>query len=217
MCLHRLIKEKSKAVIKNRAVWLYISLSHLSVLYSPSLLPASSVSPLFPTPPHFPVDSHNTRRGCSLLLSPGAREGWSTAQVMRALSSLRLTSRVSSLLTLYVGSSGTDSTTSGRPEVKRDEKGRGQSGGRGLHLNQGLVRHEHHTDTQVHTTRKLRHRKRFFHCNWDAVVSCCRTVQNCNDPDLFPLNEKCLFCAVTLCPRVFCSAIYHYMPHILYV
>lgn len=44
---------------------------------------------------------------------------------MRALLSLRLTFRVSSLLTLYVGSSGTDSTTSGRPEVKRDKKREG--------------------------------------------------------------------------------------------
>lgn len=98
----------------------------------PSHVPLPSTLPLFPqhplppplvpTPLRSPVDSHNTRRACSLLLSPGAREGWSTAQVMRALSSLRLTSRVSSLLTLYVGSSGTDSTTSGRPEVERDEK-----------------------------------------------------------------------------------------------
>lgn len=55
-------------------------------------------------------------------MSPGARDGWSTAQVMRALSSLRLTTRVSSLLTLYVGSSGTGSTTSRRPEVKKDKR-----------------------------------------------------------------------------------------------
>lgn len=44
--------------------------------------------------------SHSTRRACSLLLSPGAREAWSTTQVMKVLSSLRLTSRVSSLLTV---------------------------------------------------------------------------------------------------------------------
>lgn len=108
----------------------------------PPPLPLPPPPPLFPTPLRSPVDSHNTRRACSLLLSPGAREGWSTAQVMRALSSLRLTSRVSSLLTLYVGSSGTDSTTSGRPEVERDEKeGRGPSRGGRLHLNQGLEQH----------------------------------------------------------------------------
>lgn len=206
MCLHCPIKEKSKAEIKNKAVWgFHFPLT--SVLYSPSPPPASSVSPLLPTPPHFPVDSHNTRRACSLLLSPGAREGWSTAQVMRALSSLRLTFRVSSLLTLYVGSSGTDTTTSGRPEVKRDEKGRGQSRGRCLHLNRGTVQHKAQTDTKIHTKHKLRHRKRVFYCNLDVVVSCCTTVQNCSDPHLFPLNEKQLFCAVTLCPWVFCPAI----------
>ena len=74
--------------------------------------------PLPPPPPPFPtgpVDSHSTLRACSLLLSPGVSDGWSTAQVMRALSSSRLTSSVSSLLTLYVGSSGTCSTTLGRP------------------------------------------------------------------------------------------------------
>ncbi len=138
--LHCLIKEKSKAEIKNRAVWgftLHFPLTSACPLLSLSLPSILCIS----TPSHFPVDSHNTRRGCSLLLSPGAREGWSTAQVMRALLSLRLTSRVSSLLTLYVGSSGTGSTTSGRPEVKRDEKGRGQSGGRRLHLNHELVQH----------------------------------------------------------------------------
>lgn len=129
MCLYNLINEKSKAEIKKEKksnlrllfafpfhIALLFSLSSPSTLWLPSFLP---------TPHHFPVDSHNTRRACSLLFSPEMREGWSTAQVMRALLSLRLTFRVSSLLTLYVGSSGTDFTTARRPEVKRDKEREG--------------------------------------------------------------------------------------------
>lgn len=97
--------------------------------YPPVLLLLLLLHPSLPPYPrhhflHFPFDLHKTRRACSLLLSPGAREGWSTAQVMTALSSLRLTSSVSSLLTLYVGLFGMGSTTSGRPEARRDEKRR---------------------------------------------------------------------------------------------
>lgn len=76
--------------------------------FEPCLSPPPTAAAV-PTPQRYtrsPSDSHSTRRVCSLFWSPGAREGWLTAQVMWTLSSLELTVRESLLLTLYVSPSG---------------------------------------------------------------------------------------------------------------
>lgn len=112
--------KNGKKMKRSRTVWAFYFIS----LHPPDaavLCLAHHSSLTSPATPLFPFDLHSTRRACSLLLSPGAREGWSTAQVMRTLSSLAFTVRVSSLLTLYVGSSGSDSTMCRSSEVRKGE------------------------------------------------------------------------------------------------
>lgn len=57
---------------------------------------------------------HSTLKGCSVLFSPLVMDGWSTAQPIMALLSFLVTRSVSTLVTVYVGSLGFDSTTFGR-------------------------------------------------------------------------------------------------------